>query len=417
MKKLWLYTILVIICPLLSFAQTPDTLWTRIYGGVEVDKGYSVQQTTDGGYIIVGETASFGAGGSDVWLLKTDENGDTLWTTLYGGMREEVGYSVQQTTDSGYIITGFADTGPTSTAILLLKTTTSGQIQWSRYYELGQENNSGYSVQQTTDNGYIIAGHTGEYILLLKTDENGDPLWTKTYMEGGGRSVDQTVDNGYIIAGGYSHDCVLIKTNANGDTIWTKTYWSGVIHSVQETSDGGYIIVGREYDQGECPGFITKTDSAGEPVWGHTFYRGSEFFSVQETSDGGYIFTGEWNVIQVIKVDANGEVLWDKSIGGVGRSVQQTIDGGYIIAGFTSEIDVHLVKLGPDVGVEEQPFVRPIEKILTTTIFCGPLHLPEGKSYKVFDITGRQTHTLNPSPGIYFIQVDGKITQKVVKVR
>ncbi|MEO0019967.1 MAG: T9SS type A sorting domain-containing protein [candidate division WOR-3 bacterium] len=261
-----------------------DTIWTRTYGGTEDDMGSSVQQTFDGGFIIAGGTSSFGAGGYDFYLVKTDSFGDTIWTRTYGGEEADVGYSVQQTTDGGYIIAGGTRSfGAGGVDVYLVKTDSFGDTIWTRTYG-GEEDDDARSVQQTTDGGYIVAGWTYSFstgdsadVYLIKTDANGDTIWTRTY--GGeknvcGYGVQQTADGGYIIAGwtgifstGDSADVYLIKTDANGDTIWTRTYGSASIHdlgfSVQQTADGGYIIAGRTYTAGAGDVYLIKTDSLG----------------------------------------------------------------------------------------------------------------------------------------------------------
>jgi len=105
-RTLFFLHFVLLFCVVDLSAQAPDTLWTKIYGGVNDDGAHSVQQTSDGGYIVVGYTMSFGPGFSNVWLLKTDANGDTIWTTTYGGDNIEYSYSVKQTFDDGYIIAG-----------------------------------------------------------------------------------------------------------------------------------------------------------------------------------------------------------------------------------------------------------------------------------------------------------------------
>ena len=170
----------------LVFAQAPDTLWTKTYGGIEYDWGFSVQQTDDGGYIIGGAIYSFGSISGDVWLLKTDANGDTVWTKIYGGAGTDEGQCVQQTTDSGYIIVGWTESfGAGAWDVWLLKTDADGDTLWTKTYG-GIFVDYGYSVQQTNDGGYIIVGWTksfgaGDYdVYLVKTDVDGDTLWTKT---------------------------------------------------------------------------------------------------------------------------------------------------------------------------------------------------------------------------------------------
>jgi hypothetical protein len=157
-----------------------DTLWTKTYGLLLNDIGYSVQQTTDGGYIIAGETFSFGTGSSDVYLVKTDTLGNTLWTRTYGGTDWDGQPSVQQTTDGGYIIAGETFSfGSGSGDVYLVKTDTLGDTLWTRTYG-GTDDDDGYSVQQTSDSGYIIAGHTKSFgagsndVYLIKTSVEGE---------------------------------------------------------------------------------------------------------------------------------------------------------------------------------------------------------------------------------------------------
>jgi hypothetical protein len=190
-KHLLLYLFLVFIYPATSLSQIS---FERTYGGADYDIGYSVQQTTDGGYVIAGHTGAEYVGGN-VLLIKTDPLGDTLWTRTPDCGGFEKSYSVQQTTDGGYVIAGSITFGSHNIfeSVLLIKTDSSGDTLWTRTYEgsienLGQEN-KGYSVQQTIDEGYVIAGYTGYSskwggtadVYLIKTDASGDTLWTKTY--------------------------------------------------------------------------------------------------------------------------------------------------------------------------------------------------------------------------------------------
>jgi len=142
-----------------------DVLWTRTYGGSSEDYGYSVQQTTDGGYIVTGTTVSFGAGGWDFYLIKTDADGDTLWTRTYGCPESDYAHSVQQTTDGGYIMAGFSECfipGMGDRDFWVVKTDANGDTLWTRNYAGKAPRDSEYpfSVQQTTDGGYIVAGYT-----------------------------------------------------------------------------------------------------------------------------------------------------------------------------------------------------------------------------------------------------------------
>jgi hypothetical protein len=257
-----------------------DTSWTRSYGGNSTDVGNSVQQTSDGGYIVAGYTKSFGAGMSDVYLIKVDPAGDIIWTKTYGGIYDDAGNSVQQTSDGGYIITGYTGYAgpPGASDVYLIKTNGSGDTLWTRTFScIGKD--GGNSVRQTSDGGYIIAGYTSDpttYIpgaggYLIKTNSLGDTLWTKSYKVENFTSLDITNDFGYIITGRNGLDVCLIKTNSTGDTLWTKAFADSVrinyANSVSQTFDGGFIIAGMNDNLGGVPpnprGYLIKTNSTG----------------------------------------------------------------------------------------------------------------------------------------------------------
>jgi hypothetical protein len=300
---------------LIKTDSTGDALWTKTYGGADTDYGYSVQQTSDGGYIVAGMTYFYSLGYADVYLIKTNSTGDALWTKTYGGAGSDKGKSVQQTTDGGYIVAGETSSygaGEYDYDVYLIKTNASGDTLWTRTYG-GENYDKGESVQQTTDGGYIVAGMTYFYdagwydVYLIKTNSLGDTLWTRTY--GGadvdcGYSVQQTTDGGYIVTGethsygAGAEDVYLIKTNASGDTLWTRTY--GGAHydagnSVQQTTDGGYIVAGYTLSYGEgADVYLIKTNGSGDTLWTKTYGGSSTDWgeSVQQTSDGGYVVAG-----------------------------------------------------------------------------------------------------------------------------
>jgi hypothetical protein len=314
---------------LLKTDSLGDTLWTKLYGGVEYDEANSVQQTTDGGYIVVGFTQSFDASIADVWLLKTDANGDTLWTKMYGWPLWEEGRSVQETGD-GYIIAGYrtvtsSPNGPDS-YVLLIKTDFSGDTMWTRLYEALDEEfrDEGYSVDQTEDGGYIITGETWYPgtpaweidVYLIKTDANGDTLWTRTYDAVAstdiGFSVQQTQDGGYIVAGysnnvTYNHDVYLIKTDSDGDTVWTKRIGGPNTdegYSVQQTSDCGYIVTG-----------FTLSYGAG----GHDLYLARmepEYECGDANGDGGVSSGDGYYILNYCGGDPRPVCCWSANVNG-----------------------------------------------------------------------------------------------------
>lgn len=372
-------TLLHLMLGLLSMNINAQVTFQKAYGGAFMDEGNSVRQTFDGGYIVAGTTTSFGSGGRDVLVIKTDALGDTTWTKTFGGdMDNEYGFCVQQTADSGYIVSGvassFFDVGGD---VYLIKLNVSGDTIWTRTYGgIGYE--WGSYVQQTQDGGYIVAGQTPAFgaggfdAYLLKIDSNGDLVWTKTY--GGtaseiGSAVQQTSDGGYILSGSISSfgagfgDFYLVKTDSIGDVIWTKGIGvsgeeDGV--TVKQTTDGGYVVGGSSESTGVlgkdmC---LIKTNSVGDTLWAKT-YGGSlidECNEVIQTTDGGYIMCGrsfsfstasDYDVY-VVKVNSQGILEWSKTYGGggspssndIGYSIDQTDDGGFIISGETFSFGV-----------------------------------------------------------------------------
>ncbi len=368
---------------LTSSSSSPDIKWTKTYGGTNRDCATAIKQTSDGGYIMAGCTESYGAGNKDVYFIKTDSMGDEIWSKTFGGKESDLATSVQQTSDGGYIIAGMTSSfGKEKSDAYLIKTDSQGNEQWStRFGGIGIE--SANTVQLTSDGGYIIAGYTGSIgqgkqdVYLIKTHSTGEEIWSKTF--GGtyndqATSVQQTSDGGYIIAG-YTEsfgvgdkDVYLIKTDADGNEVWSKTFGGTEIDqatSVQQTSDGGYIIAGdtESFGVGDKDMYLIKTDVDGDKVWSKTFGgpRLDLATSVQQTSDGGYITTGHTESygqgsldVFIVKTDPEGNERWSKGLGGSGvdsaNAIQQTSDGGYILAGYTESLgagqwDVYLIKL------------------------------------------------------------------------
>jgi hypothetical protein len=285
--------------------------WERTFGEYGGDFALSLKQTLDNGYIIVGVTEFYGAGKGDVWLVKTDSKGNEVWNKTFGGPEVDSGNFIQKTSDDGFIITGFTYSyGNGGPDFWLIKTDKYGNELWNRTYG-GNDTDYGFFVQQTSDGGYIVIGSTWSYgsgredLWLIKTDSSGNEKWNKTYggyHDDGGSCVQQTSDDCYILTGGtrsYDNsdlDLWLLKIDNSGNELWNKTHggpeldWGG---SVQETSDGGFIVGGetRSYNPGGA--WIIKTDSSGNEQWNKTYLK---YFkscnSIFQTEDRGYVLTG-----------------------------------------------------------------------------------------------------------------------------
>ncbi len=375
MKFLFILTIIFSF----SYYSKAQMIFQKTIGGFEDDHGYSVIQTSDSGFVIAGSTFSSGAGAFDVYLLKIDANGNSSWRKTYGGSDYDAGTSVIQTSDGGFVIAGYtASFGAGDFDIYLIKTDAVGDTLWTRTFG-GDNREFGYSVQQTLDGGYVVVGSTlsfgfgtqAEY--LIKTDANGNLISQIAYFgldDENAYSVKQTSDSGYIILGSKRYqgqtDVYLIKTNVSGDTLWTRTLGgpgNDEGRSIQITSDGGYIITGYSgFGITDFDLYLIKIDLYGNLLWSKTYGSTSDDagMDVQQILNGGYIITGYSSIpgtnkpdVYLIATDYSGDLLWTKKFGGddfdLGSSVQKTFDGGFIVTGSTKSLglgdyDVYLIK-------------------------------------------------------------------------
>ncbi|HKR06488.1 MAG TPA: T9SS type A sorting domain-containing protein [Bacteroidia bacterium] len=488
-----------------SFSQTaPGIEWQNTIGGSSSDVLYDIQQTADNGYIlggssfsnISGDKTENSNGAFDYWIVKTGASGNIQWQNTIGGSDNDELHSIRQTTDGGYILGGHSWSNISGDKIenciggwdyWIVKTDSLGTIQWQNTIG-GNDYDYLFSIEQTSDGGYILGGYSFSIISGDKT-ENGNGLsdyWpVKTDASGivqwensiGGstsdalRSIEQTADGGYIlggrsnsnISGDKTENCIggtyldywIVKTDASGIIQWQNTIGGtngDELFSIQQTNDGGYILGGHSWSnisgdktENSCNNtfdyWIVKTDATGNIQWQKTIGGNSADYlrSIQQTADGGYILGGySWSGIScdktennwdttfatsdywIVKTDTSGIIQWEKTIGGNNEdwlySIQQTADGGYILGGWsTSNIsgdktensngteDYWIVKLFPDTitGITQLPQLPnfPI------SIFPNPLTTQSKLTFKnpskekflftLYDITGRITENVS----------------------
>jgi len=407
MKRILLLTLLLVSS--FGFGQEPVIEWQKSLGGSLTDIAWSIQQTTDGGYILAGESDSSdgdvtGSNGShDFWVVKIDSAGNITWQKSLGGTESDWAFSIQQTTDGGYIVAGSTESNDGDVTVLngyrdywVVKLDLSGNITWQKSFG-GSSGDMAFSVQQTTDAGYIVAGGsasnngdaTENYGMgdswIIKLDSYGNIIWQKSLGGSGvdgAYSVQQTTDEGYILAGisdsnnGHvtgnngGYDSWIVKLDSSGNITWQKSLggsggdWS---ESVQQTTDEGYIIAGQSSsnngnvtdNNGGVDCWVVKLDTAGNIIWQKSLGSSGddEAKSIRQTTDGGYIIagisdssidgdvTGNYGGSDcwTIKLDSSGNITWQKSLGGSeyddANSIQQTTDGGYIVAGSSYSTD------------------------------------------------------------------------------
>lgn len=376
---IFIFIFLVLPVCFSALATEPEEVWNFTYGGQYGDGAWCLQETGDGGNILVGNSASRGEG-SDLFLIRTDGMGNCIWSKILGGSREDVGYFVQETLDGGFIVAGSTESFAMGEELLwLVKTDGNGNLSWDKTFGgfVSSSGDGGWSVEETDEGGYITTGYTQSLgsgrkdLWLIKTDGQGGKIWDKTY--GGreddvGMSVLQSRDGGYIAAGRTASfgkggdDIWLLKTDSRGEELWNITFGGNQDDAgfqVVELADG-YAVVGRtESGSDKNRIILIKVDLFGRKLWERT-YRGSSAASLQSTEDGGFVIAGRIDIKKtgrdalIIKTDSTGREEWLKTMGGsaddIGTFVIQSRDGSYMLAGITSSLglgreDAWLVKI------------------------------------------------------------------------
>lgn len=413
--KLILLPSLVVLCSIsTSFAQAPPVQWQKTIGGSGSEYLYSLHQTADGGYILGGYSTSDTSGnktensrgGRDYWVVKLDVTGTIQWQKTIGGSSVDVLNSLQQTTDGGYILGGTSRSNISGDKFentrggddyWVVKLDGAGTIQWQKTIG-GNLTDDLRSIQQTSDGGYILGGSSfsaisgektesslgGRDYWVVKLNTSGTILWQKTIGGNGSdalNSLQQTADGDYILGGSSSSDISgdktenswggsdywAVKLDALGTIQWQKTIGGNSIdnlRTIKQTADGGYILGGEstsnisgnktENSWGVEDYWVVKLDATGAIQWQKNIGgAGGDFLhSLQQTTDGGYILGGSsWSDMSgdktentiggwdywLVKLDATGVIQWQNTIGGNDDdelySLQQTTDGSFILGG------------------------------------------------------------------------------------
>jgi hypothetical protein len=357
-------------------------MFEKKYGGSAAEEGKCVVQTLDGGYMLCGYTTS-NIPVVNAYLVKTDNMGDTLWTKHYGGAIGETANWVCQNNDSGYTFTGTTNSygpgTPNFSNTWVVRTDKNGDTLWTRSYDFALKNDKGVYVMQTSDGGFLVLAYTVQgtvpYGRAYKLTATGALSWSAVMPTGVSSfcySAMEDVNGDFLIAGGYygvsSYDGFVRRFSPTGTLLSTKTYdmpgnsAQNIFHMQRRVNTAGYYLAGID-----GPGFdvyLVKTDANLDTVWTttiSTFFSSSNYatkhYSTQQTADGGFIFAGYTtsanNQVKLIKTDSMGVVQWTKYYGGAdadwGYCVSQTPDDGYIISGMadyqsTTVIQAYLIK-------------------------------------------------------------------------
>jgi len=362
----------------LSISQNTSQ-FVKTIGGSGYDRFYSMDSTSDGGYIMTGYTQLGDIGTVAVFVVKFNPSGDISWAKAIGSNEGyDYGNDIRQTSDGGYVIGGKTTSygnytnPPDAMDWMVIKLDSSGNLSWAKI--IGEDGTDDFvereCVHQTSDGGYIMTGYTESYggsdkdAFVVKLDSSGSVSWSKVFGESSFDnflSIQQTSDGGYIASGATDsygkggHDILIAKLDSSGNLSWMKAYGEGsnevAESNIIQTSDGGYVVTGytKSYEDSDGDLFVLKLDSSGNIDWFKTIGEAGFSdvgFSIQQISEGGYVVWGRtesygargWDAF-VVKLDPSGDFSWARTVGGtsddVVNSIQQTSDGGYVMGGHT----------------------------------------------------------------------------------
>ncbi|MHA2295890.1 MAG: hypothetical protein ACXAEU_07185 [Candidatus Hodarchaeales archaeon] len=336
------------------------------------DDAHALVQTADGGFIVAGYTSLSGIDEGDSWLMKIDANGVVIWNKTYGGKGYNVATALVQTADGGFALAGYTYLFDKCNS-WLVKIDANGEQFWNQTYG-GTNWDEVSGLIQTLDGGFALTGSSGlfgdsqEDMWLVKTDENGNTIWVQTYRRKESNvsiasALVQTADGGYVLAGytnsiNYTNkDMWLVKTDANGNMIWNQTYGGpdmDIACALIQTDDGDLVLAGTTASFGNsvssshwCDMWLVKTDVYGKTLWNQTYggIGNEQALTLVQTLDGGFALAGftlgsfdtDGCEMYLVKTDANGMMIWNKTFGGERDDwvhvIIQTDDGCFTLAG------------------------------------------------------------------------------------
>jgi hypothetical protein len=458
-------TLVLVSCAVVFLAgagnsAAPDSTWMRAYGDTSHTSIWCIDQTSDGGYVFTGHIwieDSFIPGHPEVYTVKLDADGDTLWTNYYTAFGYAEGRAVRETPDGGYVTAGLTSSAVADDRNLyLVKLNSLGGIVWQKQYG-GPEYDEAWDLRVLpSDSGFVITGRTrsfgayGNDVYLLRTDSSGDTLFTNQYdatINDYGYSICETID-GYVVAGHSQtptdYNVLLLKVTSHLDTVWSKTYGDSghdVAYGIKLVpSDFGFIVAAGtdSYGAGGMDGWALRTDRNGDTLWtvtvGDSLYN--RFFAVDTTFDGGFVFGGQYGSVPfedrkfyAAKLKSDGEVEWVTTYGVprsecVGLDMLQTSDGGYVMGGYiiwatSGWRNALVVKLedGSGSGVEPRALPAGLSLTASPNPFTGSVRVEftlDARSRPdigIYDVTGRLVRSITTGmlyPARHSFEWDGR---------
>lgn len=373
--KVFIFTLLFLLIVVSTSAANNPMTWQKTFGGNNVDYGRCVI-STEKGFLVVGATSSYGSGGFDVYVLRLDFYGNKIWHKTFGGKADDIALCGIKA-KGGYLIVGWTKSfGAGKSDFYVLRIDEEGNKLWEKTYG-GPEDDYAYRALATND-GFIVVGNTrsieglSSQAYVIKIDEEGKVIWEKNYGTQSDEALFgiESTSNGYLAVGqsnkSGNFDAYFLWMDRNGEKI-KEEYLGGpyedFIYCVKRTTDGGHIAVGAsEYPQYNRNFYIVKLDNNGAVVWEKVYREPKPDVArcVVETVDGGYLVFGStysygagYDDLYLLKIDSRGEKMWMKTHGGkgfdLGYCIDKTADGGFVMVGDTTStgsggFDIYILK-------------------------------------------------------------------------